>query len=287
MDRQSDFTEGRKVITVALAANERYGNPLVVAAGSLAENASERVRFVILDGGMSARTQDFVRNAVNAKGNVRHSVDFLRINDEEFRGFRLMDGNAMTYTRLLLPALLKDDEWVLYSDADVMWKKDVAKLWAERDDKYSAVVVADGEKSATLEEFKVGEYFCAGIMLTNLRVWRDENVSADCCAWLKDHPDAAFWDQSALNRVLKGKVKYVDGGWNTFLEPSPHGYVEPEHCHVLHYAAMDPWTFGFRRNGLCAYKLDWFRKLARYKRTTVLGEIVAAKIRNWRERVRR
>lgn len=275
------------MITVAMAANERYGNPLIVAAGSLAEHASEPVRFVILDGGLSARTQDFVRNAVNAKGNMRHSVDFFRINDDEFRGFRLMDGNAMTYTRLLLPALLKDDDWVLYSDADVMWKEDVAKLWAERDDKYSALVVADIEDSAMREGFQVGEYFCAGIMLTNMRVWRDENVSADCCAWLTDHPDAIFWDQSALNRVLKGKVKYVDGKWNAFLAPSSHGCVEPRYCYVLHYAGKDPWTFGFRRNGLCAYKLDWFRKLATYKRTTVFGEIVAAKIRNWKKRVRR
>jgi lipopolysaccharide biosynthesis glycosyltransferase len=273
------------MITVALAANERYGNPLIVAAGSLAENASEPVRFVILDGGLSSQTRNFVRNAVAAKGDFLHSVDFFRINDEAFRGFRLMDGNAMTYTRLLLPALLKDDEWVLYSDADVMWKADVAKLWKERDESFSAVVVADSEKSAVREGFKVGEYFCAGIMLTNLKAWRRENVSAACCAWLKDHPDAAFWDQSALNRVLKGNVKYVDGGWNTFLESSPHGYVAPEHCYVLHYAAMDPWSFGFRRNGLCAYKFDWFRKLAGYKRTTVLGEMCAAKIRNWKERI--
>lgn len=275
------------MITVALAANERYGNPLIVAAGSLAENASESVRFVILDGGLSARTQEFVRKAVDANGAVKHSVDFFRINDEVFRGFRLMDGNAMTYTRLLLPALLKDDDWVVYSDADVMWKADVARLWAERDESYSAAVVADSEKSATLEGFKVGEYFCAGVMLTNLKAWRREKVSAACCAWLNDHPDAVFWDQSALNRVLKGRVKYVDKRWNTFLEPSSRGYVEPVHSFVLHYAAMDPWTFGFRRNGLCAYKFNWFRKLASYKRTTVLGEMFAAKLGNWKERFRR
>lgn len=258
-----------EAITVALAANAAYGDPLLVAAGSLARQASVAVRFEILDGGLTEIQRQRLSRAIASGSVLPHQVRFIPISDSQFRGYRLMNGNAMPYARLLLPDLLKTD-WALYCDADVIWRGDVADLWAERDDRVLAVATPDCEDSARKDEGVLGEYFCSGILLTNLAGWRREDVARQCMDWLAAHPEARFWDQSAINRILRGRVKFVDKMWNRYVgESGP--------CKVLHYAGANPWRFGIRANRLDRWKLAWFRELAALKGTSLLGEIIRAK----------
>lgn len=258
-----------ETLTVALAANAAYADPLLVAMASMARCSSRPIQFVVLDGGLTDSQRQLIDRAVSANSSVGHKVRFTTVDDAAFRSFRLMNGNAMTYARLLLPEILPED-WVLYVDADTLWRGDAAQLWDMRDDSASAVATPDCADSASKDEGLCGEYFCAGIMLTNLKRWREEGVSAKCCAWLAEHPEARFWDQSALNRVLKGRVKLVDKAWNRYVG-------EAGECHVLHYAGANPWRFGIRKNRLDRYKWIWFRELAHLKGTFILAELLRAK----------
>lgn len=257
-------------ITVALAANANYGDTLLVAVGSLARLASVPIAFVVLDGGLTERQRQLVSRAIARVSRLSHEIRFVRVDDSRFRGYRLMNGNAMAYARLLLPGLLTE-EWTLYCDADVIWQGDVAELWQERGEDVLAVATPDCEDSARKDEGIFGEYFCTGIMLMNLAGWRRESTAKQCINWLDSNPEARFWDQSAINHILKGRVKLIDKMWNRYVgESGP--------CRVMHYAGANPWRFGIRKNRLDRYKLMWFRELARLRSSLVGWEILRAKL---------
>lgn len=55
--------------------------------------------------------------------------------------------NAFIYSRFLVPSLTGFDSWALYCDSDMLFRTDVAKLWALRDDSKAAMVVKHNYKT--------------------------------------------------------------------------------------------------------------------------------------------
>ena len=49
--------------------------------------------------------------------------------------------NAFIYTRFLTPHLMNYQGWCIFVDGDMVVLDDIAKLWAQRDDRYAVMVV--------------------------------------------------------------------------------------------------------------------------------------------------
>ncbi len=58
-------------------------------------------------------------------------------------------------------------------------------------------------------------YFNSGVMLINLRGWRQENVTPRVLDYLRAHGESVqYWDQGALNAILHDKWTEIDPAWN-------------------------------------------------------------------------
>ena len=252
-------------IEIALAADGGYFDQLFVTATSMATYVRHEVRlsFNILDGGIELTDWNYLVEKVRQ---CHPSSTFNRISVDEklFAAYPKWNGNRMAYARLLLPDILKDVDWILYSDCDFLWMRDVAELWQERDDRFTVVSVRDEGSWNNKERLwyeKNGytvdgtHYFCSGMCLFNLKRFRSERLSHKVSDVLLAHPDVPYVDQTALNIVCAGSVKLVSCKWMCFT----HELTEELHAKpaVIHHAGEVPWRFVRRLQQLSDTMLMW------------------------------
>lgn len=237
-------------IDIALAADNGYFGGLLVTACSIAKYAdnSVKLRFNILDGGIDNSNW----NLLERKVSVFHSYSEIRrilVNDELFQNYPLWHGNRMAYARLILPDALACVDWCIYCDVDFLWMKDIAELWAERENRYTLIGTKDGAQW-TLDREKVwfegngyqfnpNTYFCSGLCVFNLKAFREQNLINKVEEILKKHPDIQYPDQAALNIVTFGQTKIVSKCWQQFHQDVTAEMVKEGV--VIHYAGAIPW----------------------------------------------
>ena len=164
-------------INVAFASNEAYSQGLLISLSSMAMFVSKEatLNVYIIDGGMLDSTYD---NLVLKVSKFHKNITFSRyvLSGSDTQGFPLWRGNTLTYARYKLPELLKDEEYVIYSDVDTLWLANVEELWRQRTPRYAVLGVHD-ELAIKSEpewwekhgyEYKDEKYFNAGILLMNL-----------------------------------------------------------------------------------------------------------------------
>jgi len=260
-------------IEIALAADGGYFDPLFVTATSMAaycRNPESELRFNILDGGIAA--DDWTLLELKVKELHPHSCfNRLPVDQERFAAFPAWNGNRMAYARLLLSEALPDVDWVLYSDCDFLWLRDVAELWMERDDSCCIVGVKDEgswEKSERVwcaqngYEIPGNNYVCSGMLLMNLASFRSENILAQCFKVMAI-PGIGYPDQTAINIACSEKIKTVDPKWMRFaFQLTPARHTMPS---VLHHAGEVPWKFIRRTQPLSDTMLLWHRFNARVR----------------------
>ena len=256
-------------IHVALAADTLYLPGLELTAASMAVRASSGVRLCIhvLDGGLDdsgfAAFAGLMKRLRPDNAVVRH-----RLIETQDRDFRDAYGKRMTYKRLLLPSILPDLDFVIYCDVDFLWLGDVAELWALRDPKLffqstrdRAPETIDHERSwfaARGVPFDAERYFCAGLLLMNLKKLRDENVMARVFAFLEEHPDVNLADQSALNAVVQEQTGFVSPRWQVFSRDVVFGRGVEEPA-AIHFGGELPWLRWSRLDMLTDTVLFWHR----------------------------
>ena len=179
--------------------------------------ADQRSSVYVLDGGISP--EDAVRcEAVITSSHPSVRLEWLRPDMQMFARFAesAWHSRAM-YLRLLIPDLLPDDvERVLYVDSDVVVVRDLSPLWSVDFEQLAVYAVENFSHptfATALPEAVSGigaspetPYFNSGVLLMNLRVWREEGISEQVNAFLRDRPDLITWgDQDALNLAIAGR----------------------------------------------------------------------------------
>ena len=117
-----------------------------------------------------------------------------------------------TYYRLFLSDILPSTiEKVLYLDGDIIVRHSLLPLWHINMDGYAIGAAKDaaGGDVAIYNRLSYPPekgYFNAGVLLINLKYWRDNDVKKDCIRYIHDFPDRIFYqDQDVLNVVLQDK----------------------------------------------------------------------------------
>ena len=153
------------------------------------------------------------------------------------------NGSHMPYLRLWLPSLLPDLDYVVYSDVDTIWNRDVCELW-------DATVGGDNadcalhwvrdmlsirkesgewiERVATDEgfEFDWMRYGCSGVCVMNLKKMREMNFTQRVLDLYAKYGVPKFPDQDVLNVVfnqdcaLLPSVWGVMGDWRQLPKPN-------------------------------------------------------------------
>ncbi|WP_375461954.1 glycosyltransferase family 8 protein [uncultured Enterovirga sp.] len=162
------------------------------------------------------------------------------------------------YTRILLGRFMEAGcERVLYLDADVLALADLRPLFQASLGGATIGAVRDHFRlDPQAIGFSEGEpYFNSGVMLFDLRAWRERRAEARVLEILARQGESLPWlDQDALNIALRGEVCFLDLGWN--FQPRcadvPAGFLglsEPEyralraHPQLVHFTtSLKPWN---------------------------------------------
>lgn len=194
-----------------------------------------------------------------------HSVRFYAPDENLLRGFSIRRFSKRitmaTYYRCILSALLPTDiDRVIYLDCDIIITGDLRPFYTLPIDDVAVAAVEDvgcGEAARydVLCYPMADSYFNAGVLLVNLRYWREHNVPQACADYYRQYPERIlFNDQDLLNCVLHDAKRLVDQKWNvqdgfyrrprTMSEEWRAKWADVlRHPVILHYTNRKPWSY--------------------------------------------
>ncbi len=205
------------IIPIISCADDNYAAPLNVMFVSLLENSAnpERIHFFVIDGGISLQKKAILTHDIG----IRHShVTFIDINHDDYTGFPTTATiSAASYYRISIPDFFDQKvEKIIYLDCDIIVKKDIIFLWETDLQEYPIAAVENISKTTYKKSgLPQKDYFNSGVMLLNLKKWRDENISKQVLTFIVENPELIdSHDQCALNGIIKGNWKKLSLIWN-------------------------------------------------------------------------
>lgn len=117
------------------------------------------------------------------------------------------------YYRLFAPKILpKDIDKILYLDCDIIVNGNIDDLYAQDIDDYAYGAVIDEDNENLEKHLRLGfgaekPYINSGVLLMNLKYWRENNVTERCFKYIAENPEnVILHDQDTLNAVLNNEV---------------------------------------------------------------------------------
>lgn len=148
---------------------------------------------------------------------------------------------ATYYRFFLLEQLNEEIDKILYLDADTIILSSIDSLFKETLDNEILAGVSDPMAEKMTTGYGIDQYINAGVLLIDLKKWRQNNISNQCIKKLNQtHPPLEYRDQCAINIVINQK-KSLDSKWNQFIT-AWSGNDSFQHEGILHFITPDkPW----------------------------------------------
>ncbi|MBR3881528.1 MAG: glycosyltransferase family 8 protein [Mailhella sp.] len=257
-------------ITVCFASDAGYARHLAVALASLLHNKArgDRLTICILDGGIAERDRRILEGMAQEGG---ASLRFVPVRGESFHDapIQTLAGSVShisraAYYRLLLASLLPDVEKVIYLDCDLVCRGSLAPLYGldMKGDWLRGVVDIDAETHR--RRLGLRKYICSGVLLVDLKAWREHSVEERCTAFLRDHADMiVLHDQDVLNVVCQEHLGYLDRIWNAQACATRQGRLSgfndvAKIANIVHFiGGRKPWQAGCQH----PFRREYFRYL--------------------------
>jgi lipopolysaccharide biosynthesis glycosyltransferase len=245
-------------ISLLCSFNACFRNPALVSLHSALSHLPTdwRIHLEIVS---DSDPQEFCR-ALLAALDGRHanlSIHYTEFDETRFYGARdPRHLSWLTYGRLLLSKIDFPTERVLYLDADTFTRHSLRELCSVDLEDLPVAAAHELHGKHLPEELAAFcsplagpdmrfPYFNAGVLVIDVARWRHENIDKRTLSFLTAHPEVCMAaDQCALNVVLAGRWKMVDGGWN-YLESQ---FRRAGHRHgsrtarIVHFAGIrKPW----------------------------------------------
>ncbi len=205
---------------VVYSSDNNYVQHVGVSLVSLLENNTEftNIHIYLITNDISTENKD---NLVFICEKYGRDITF--INFAEFaRTIPLNIGNSISinsYARLFLVSLLqKDIDKVLYLDCDSVIHNSLRPLWCEDISEHYAAGVWDTVADHTKEKINMpvdSTYINAGMLLINLKKWREDQVEQKFLDFINLHNGQVFHhDQGTINGVLHEKILILHPKYN-------------------------------------------------------------------------
>lgn len=239
-------------MNIAFCINRLALQGFGVTLSSLVQNCSEpaRLHLWIIGAGLTQADKAAMGSLLEAESFAGRTsfVDFEPT--EQFQAFPSLHGDWTAYGRLLLADLVQEEQ-VLYLDADLVVEADV--LVVEHFDlgQHILAAVGGGRVKYTLGRHfytnQVGlppdmEYFNSGVLLLNLRLWRQDKIKEKCLVLAQQYGSALpSHDQSLLNLICAGNFAKLPPSFNCEWE-AVRSRPETADRMILHYiGSPKPW----------------------------------------------
>ena len=219
--------KGHDAVVIVCSANAGYVLPLTVMLTSLRANlpARRHLNIHIIDEDIPESQKTHLRRSldVDAVTILWRTADRLRLVGAPLWG-RVP---VCVYNKLLVPDVLPEEvDTALWLDSDMLVLGDISQLWDEGTADSTVRAVQDSVIPLVSSDMGVAryrelglrpdaKYFNCGVILMNVRRWREQRVSDRALAYLKTYArDVAFWDQEGINAVLSDQWEPLDPQWN-------------------------------------------------------------------------
>ena len=165
-----------------------------------------------------------------------------------------LQSTDFSFTRFLTPYLSGYEGWSLFMDCDMLMRRDIAELWALRDDRYAVMCVQHDHRPAETTKFldqpqsAYGKKNWSSVMLFN---------NAKCRALTPDFVNSASGLELHQFKWLEGDhlIGALPHGWNHLV-----GYDAPDaDAANVHFTLGGPY---FDEYAGCEHAPDWFEERA-------------------------
>ena len=212
-------------VPVFFATDDNYAPFLAVTFKSILDNASKdfSYKFYVLTTNLSSSYEKRIKEFESE--DVKIEFIFLKETIEKIKAkFHLRDYYSIeTYYRFFIANMFPQYDKVLYCDCDVIVLGDIAELYNHNIDNYLVGACPEevmtevkifGDYVEQALDVECEKYFNAGVMLMNLKAFREENIEEKFFDMLQKYTFRVTQDEDYLNVLCKGKVKLFHLGWN-------------------------------------------------------------------------
>jgi lipopolysaccharide biosynthesis glycosyltransferase len=239
-----------------MASDDNYLPYLVVAVKSISMHSSDEYVYDVrvLNSGLSNSSIRKLRHL--SFKNVQITLIDVERAVAEFRedlSLRLRDcySEAIFY-RMFIASMFPRMTKAIYIDCDVVLVDDIAKLYFTDIGDNVIGAVAD-ESIPAVPEFcdyvnewvgvPADRYINSGVLLMNLSAFRKYRIAEKFKKLLISYNfDTLAPDQDYINFLCRGKIHYLDSGWNK--QPKEDNYLPLENQHLIHYNLYNkPWHY--------------------------------------------
>ena len=215
-------------------SDERFASIFATSVVSLFEsNKKEKdITVYLIENGISSESK--TKFQLIAKEYEREIITLPMPDIEKAAGVDVVipKYNRMaTCGRLFIASLLPDNiDKVIYVDCDTIFVRPIKELWETDISQYAVVMVDCGQHVSLKEQIGIspdGEYFNSGLLLINLRYWREQNVEKAFMRFINNNGGfIPFPDEGVLNAVFDGKIFMLPLIYNVFSQIYSFTYDE-------------------------------------------------------------
>lgn len=264
----------KDIVHIALAANHVYMPGLRATLVSLINASKDKdgIQIHILSDGLYESDLEELKKIANDLG-LGLPIDFKHPDmNLVARHFKPYKDSYTTFLRLFFTDFFPELEWIIWSDADVLWFRDPRDLWNLQDDSVSiqwgreppeGQIRAKKYFETRHPGFDESRYCCAGILLMNLRRLRALEICAKSVAFVEKWGCPPFCDQDLLNELCYDDARIIDDVWGCY-NPS----FKTKNGVVLHCSGISLFFKDLRYTGKWPMWALWFN----YYNQIVLGK---------------
>jgi lipopolysaccharide biosynthesis glycosyltransferase len=209
-------------VNIACAIDEGYAQHCGVMLCSLFSNsAGTKFQVFVVTDGLTAKSRERLARLAR---DWNQTLVFVHVDVQQFRDAAVSGHITIgAYFRLVLPQILPADvDKVLVLDADIVVQGSLTELYDQEVDRYTHAAVKNPlcgsvhrRHPRTLGMPEGSEYFNAGMLLLNVRRWREEGIADRLIKYAAINADKLrWWHQDALNGVLHDRWKSCHPIWN-------------------------------------------------------------------------
>lgn len=214
------------MLNVLFASDENYASFLSIAVTSLLEsnqNEFDKINIFILDDGLTEKNKNKIGKIISE---FDCEVSFIKTKSLDELDIKIMTlernlniSSLTTYSRLFISNLLPEEiDKILYLDCDALIVGSLKRLWREDISNYYCAGVLDCINTTIKQEFRFSKednYINAGVLLINLKKWREDNVELKFIEFMVENQHRYYQhDQGVINNVFKDKIKIVHPKYN-------------------------------------------------------------------------
>lgn len=244
-------------INVCIACDDNYAKYAAVVMASILKNAKEEdnLYFYILDGGVTDENKE---KTYSLKSIKNCEINFVKINNDMFADYMNVRTHGYislpTFYRLKAASLLPDIDKIIYFDCDMVINSSLSDLFNFPLNNHPIGGVNDIKKRMVN---KNPTYVNAGMLVMDLKKFRENNIEQKFLEWTKKHFDEIkVGDQQIINETLIGDIELLPQTWNVQSSNFTNRSSYVRHPNIIHYVGnQKPW-----KNGSWNYFKNLFRE---------------------------